>query len=251
MNKNDELFRAQEVYDPAWYRKGVYVEGAEHYRVVAKEDPEKSEKRSVVVPLQCGSIYAVTFPEKTDRLRAAVSDRDPDTMQPGETVLYKVGTRLEAVYFAEEPTDWKGFLYTPGSEGQYLVIYTSDKAEIPLKIERIPVLLGYDTDDDWFRVGPQKDLKGNPDSWGKWDWTAEEVLEHVYEPLRRAYPAYISGRRTPNIFPAGGSAMTRAENIRCGPTPSSRKATSRPCSSPAASTRPRWTAIWGWPASLN
>ncbi len=194
MSKNDELFRPVDVFDPAWYRKGIYVEGAEKFRLVVKEDPEKSECRSVVVPLEYGSIYIVNFPEKTDRLRAAVIDRNPDEMQPGETAAYRIGTRLEMVYFEGEPTAWNGFLFTTERFGQYLVIYTSDRAEIPLKIERIPVLLGRDTDDDWFHAGPQKDLKGNPDSWGKWDWTSEEVMEHIYEPMRKAHPDYISRR---------------------------------------------------------
>ena len=192
MNKNDELFRPRDVFDPAWYRRGVYVEGAEKYRLVVKEDPEKSERRSVVIPLEYGSIYVVNFPEKTARLRAAVIEKDPDAMAIGEAVPYEIGPRLETVYFDAEPDAWNGFLFTTEKEGQYLVIYTGDGAEVPIKVERIPVLLGYDTDDEWFRPGPQKDLKGSADSWGKWDWTAEEVLEHVYEPMRKAHPDYIS-----------------------------------------------------------
>ena len=192
MNPNDEQFLPREVFDPAWYRRGVYVEGAERFRLVVKEDPEQSVRRSVVAPMEYGSIYVVTFPEKTDRLRAAVTDRDPDAMRPGETASCEVGPRLEAVCFAREPDAWNGFLYTPEREGQFLVVYTSDRAEIPIRIAQIPVLLGHDTDDEWFRPGPQKDLKGGPDSWGSWDWTAEEVLAHVYEPMRMAHPDYIS-----------------------------------------------------------
>ncbi len=192
MDPNDELFRPQDVFDASLYRRGLFVEASEHFRLVVKEDPEKSAHRSVVVPLQFGSIYVVTFPQKTERLRAAVAERDPDGMKPGEAAVCTVEARLQNVYWEKEPEAWDGFLYTTERESQYLVIYTGDTEETPLKIERIPVLLGRDTDDDWYRPGPQKDLKGGPDSWGKWDWTAEEVLEHVYEPLRRAYPAYIS-----------------------------------------------------------
>ena len=194
MNPNDKLFQEQEIYTEDLYVKGLYVEGSGNYRIVVRKDPAESESRSVAVPLEYGSIYTVTFPQETDRLRAAVIGKDPREMQPGETAVYEVGPRLEAVYFEERPTALSGFLFTTEHPGQYLVIYTGEGKNAPLSIRRIPVLLGYDTEDDWYRPGPQKDLKGGPDSWGKWDWTADEVLEHVYEPLRKDFPDYISRR---------------------------------------------------------
>ena len=194
MSKNDKLFMPKKVYSEKMYMKGVYVEGSEKFRVVTREDAEKSEHRSVVVPLEYGSIYVVTFPNKTDRLRTAVIDTDPRKMKVGDTAVYTVGERFRAAYFEGEPGEFEGLLYTTERKGQFMVLYTSDKENIPVNIERIPVLLGHDTDDEWYKPGKQKDLKGNKNSWGKWDWTAEEVMEHVYEPLRKKNPDYITRR---------------------------------------------------------
>ena len=91
MSKNDKLFMPKKVYSEKMYMKGVYVEGSEKFRVVTREDAEKSEHRSVVVPLEYGSIYVVTFPNKTDRLRTAVIDKDPRKMEVGDTAVIEAG----------------------------------------------------------------------------------------------------------------------------------------------------------------
>lgn len=191
MSKNDRLFYPRKIKSEKLYVKGVYVEGAEHFRVVSKEDPEKSERRSIVLPLEYGSIYTVTFPNKTDRLRTAVVEQDPRKFAVGDSATYRIGEKLRAAYFEGEPTAWEGILFTTEKEGQFLVLYLSDREEIPVEIQRIPLLLGHDTDDDWYRPGKQPDLKGNADSFANWQWTSDEVMEHIYEPLREAYPEYI------------------------------------------------------------
>ena len=188
---NNDLFKPVNVYTDEMYVKGIYpacINDKDGF--VKKDDPEKSEKRSVLVPLEFGSVYVIKFPNKTDRLRAAAIDGDPRELPVGASVSYDID-RSKA-FFEGEPDKWDDFMYTPNGRTEFLVIYTSDKENIAIEVNKYPCLLGHDTDDEWFYGGKQKDIHGNADSWGKWDWTSDEFIEHVYEPLRKKYPDYIT-----------------------------------------------------------
>ena len=192
MSKNDEIFRERDIFSDSMYVKGVYPAVVTEKTGFVYKDKEDCEARSVVVPMKFGSVYVVRFPNKTDRLRAAVVSGDPAALPVGGSIAYDV--EKSKAFFEGEPDKWNDFMYTPLKPDEYLVIYTSDKENIPVYVGENPVLIGYDTDDEWFKAGPQKDLHGTPDSWGNWAWTSDEVLEHVYEPLRRANPDYITRR---------------------------------------------------------
>ena len=189
--KNDALFAERDVYRESLYCKGIYPAAMnETDGFVKREDPEKSEKFSVVLPLRAYSVYVVRFPEKPQMLRAAVVKGDPSLLPVGGAVSYARNDKLP--YYAQEVPEQRDFMYICNGENEYMVIYTGGDEKVPVYIGESPVLLGADTDDDWYKAPLAGDLNGGEGSWGKWDWTSDEVIANLYEPLRQQYPAYIS-----------------------------------------------------------
>ena len=188
--KNNALFAERNVYCEELYCKGIYPAARnDTHGFVIKENPEDSGKYAIVLPLRAYSIYVVRFPEKTGMLRAAVVNSDPRALPVGGSIAYTINGKLP--YFEGEPTECADFMHICNRENEYLVLYTGDKVK-PVYIGENPVLLGVDTDDDWYKAPMAGDLNGNADSWGKWDWTSDEVFANIYEPLRAKYPEYIS-----------------------------------------------------------
>ena len=56
--------------------------------------------------------------------------------------------------------------------------------------------------------GKQPDILGGPDSFGNIEWTYPEIIEFIYEPLRKKYPDYIT--RTSIGFDGSGKYETWA-----------------------------------------
>ena len=188
---NDALFAEHDVYQESLYCKGIYPAAMnEQDCFVKRDDPETSEKLSVVLPLRPYSVYVVRFPEKTHMLRAAVVKGDPRRLPVGGALCYARNEKLP--YFEKKAAEPNDFMYVCNGEDEHLVIYTGNEEKTPVYIGESPVLLGVDTDDEWYKAPMAGDLNGGEGSWGKWDWTSDEVFANLYEPLRAAYPDYIS-----------------------------------------------------------
>ena len=190
---NSHLFTAKEVYGNTLYCRGIYPAARSEKDIfVKRDDPETSDKYAIVLPLRFCSVYEIRFPERTAMLRAAVVQGDPRRLPVGGSLS---GIRNDKLpYFGGEATAWDAFMHICNREDEYLVLYTGGEEKTPVSIREFPVLLGHDTDDDWYTAPMAGDLNGNADSWGKWDWTSDEVFANIYEPLREAYPAYITRR---------------------------------------------------------
>ncbi len=190
MNTND-LFAEKSIFSDALYCRGIYPAAlGKTDGFVKREDPEKSELYSIVLPLRRSHIYVIRFPEKTARLRAAVVQGDPRLLPIGGAVSYARNDKLP--YYTDEPQEHADFMHVSNREDEYLVLFTGGEEKTPVCINESPILLGYDTEDDWYVPPMAGDLNGGENSWGKWDWTSDEVFAHLYEPLRAAYPDYIS-----------------------------------------------------------
>ena len=193
MTKNDAAFREENVFQKSMVTRGIAVEPEGEKNSIIRRERADSESFSVVAELDFGAIYVARFAKTPAKLCGAVASVDPRTMAAGETV--SVPSHRYVPCFAGAPEAGEcDFICIPTAPGQFLVVDFGAGEESEFTLLRYPVLIGRDTDDEWFRCGPQKDLKGGADSWGNWEWTADEVLEHIYEPLRRAHPDYIARR---------------------------------------------------------
>jgi len=190
MKNNNNLFEEKNIFTPELYVKGIYIAAQTETDVfVKRENAEQCAKASAIIPLRRGSIYVIRFDSKPDALRVGVCTSDPRALKDGEGMsgVKKPNTP----YYEGETPDYCDFMYVPQTEGEYLVVYTGENMP-EFFIGDNPILIGRDTDDLWWYAPRQKDLFGNADSWGNWAWTSDEVLEHIYEPMRAKHPDYIT-----------------------------------------------------------
>ena len=168
MKNSDHLFEEIEITEKA-YVAPLSVAGKE--RVEKKEDAS-----SLVLPMEFGKLYTVKA-ERAVSMRAALcTDLKTLACEPSEQIPF------------DEARD---FICTPLKAGLSLVIETEDPSA--LHILARPILLGHDTEDEWFYPDVGLHLEKNKDGcFGDVDWTAEELLSHIYEPLREKHPDYIS-----------------------------------------------------------
>ncbi|MBR5903075.1 MAG: hypothetical protein IKZ15_02475 [Clostridia bacterium] len=189
MKNYDYLFEEKAIFAQAEFVKGILPVARTDKDVFVKNEGEECEKGSFVLYLENRSVYEVRFANKPAALRCARCDFDPRELKVGQGVSTEIHEHLP--YFeGEVDVENADFICTPNKNGQYLIIYTGSDEEF--FIGESPVSLGYDTDDCWFYTPVVGDLNGGEGSWGNWDWSLDELLEAVYEPMRAKYPEYIT-----------------------------------------------------------
>ena len=190
MKNNDSLFKEKNIFTPDFYAEGIYVAAISGDDVfVKRESAEECKKSSAIIPLRRGSIYVIRFASKPQALRVAVCKSNPIDLEEGSAMSgFKTAN---TPYFEGEAAEYCDFMYVPNTAGEYLVVDTGE-SKTEFFVGENPILIGCDTDDDWWYAPQQKDLLGNADSWGNWQWTSDEVLEHIYEPMRKSNPDYVS-----------------------------------------------------------
>ena len=190
MKNYDHLFEERPIFDQAVYVKGIYPAAATDKDVFVKNEGAESDKGSFVLPMPGRrSLYVTRFENKPAFLRTALCDFDPRELKEGESVGTNKNEHLP--YFDAAPEgDNVDFLCAPTEENQYLVIYTG--AEDSFFIGENPVYIGKDTDDCWFYPELTGHLNGGEGSFGNWQWSADELYENLYEPMRAKYPEYIT-----------------------------------------------------------
>jgi len=189
MNNFDHLFAEKPVFEQAQYVKGIVPVAKGEKDVLLKNEGAESERGSFVLPVHPRSLFVVKFENKPAALRCALCDIDPRTLKEGEGIGCKWQDHLQ--YFEGEPEgDNADFLCAPTKQGQYLVIYTG--GDDGFFIGENPVYIGKDTDDCWLTPELTGHLNGGEGSFGNWQWSADQLYENLYEPLRAKYPEYIS-----------------------------------------------------------
>ena len=166
MKTDDNLFRECDVTDRAVY-DSIYLKSE-------SEAERKEGAKALVMPLSFGSVYVVRV-SGGESLRALLVS-DLNTLAVEECSTLPFGSCID-------------FVCTPLKEGEYLII-DSDAEKI--RIFEYPVLLFRDTDEEWFYHSESGDLNGGEGSWGNFMWSASELLDNVYEPMRAKHPDYIS-----------------------------------------------------------
>jgi len=188
---NNQLFTEHNVYRDDLYCRGIYPAARSAKDVfVKRDDPAVSDLYSIVLPMRFGSVYVIRFPEKTARLRAAVVQEDPRSLPVGGCTADARNDKFP--YFEGKADAHEDFMHICNRENEYLVLFTGGEEKTPVYIGESHVLLWHDTDDDWYHPPMAGDLMGQEGSWGNWAWTSDEVFENIYEPLRAAYPEYIT-----------------------------------------------------------
>ena len=190
MPQTDALFQKKDVFKKTMLTRGIAVCPVDEKTCAVKKTG--GENVCLVTELDFGATYVARFKTTPKRFCGTLAAQDPRQLSCGKALAVPVHSRIRCLDAAPERGECD-FICTPTAPGQYLTVDFG--AEAPeMQLLRYPILLGHDTDDEWYRCGAQRDLKGNADSWGNWAWTSDEVLANVYEPLRRAHPDYITRR---------------------------------------------------------
>ena len=136
-----------------------------------------------VLPGEFGKCYEVKFTPEAKVITAMSVARDPRLLAEGET--------LEGVKVDCEFDTMSSFMYVCRSEGEFLVICVSEQAA-PVSIGRRTILQDTDTAGDWFVPDPVGSLTDPDGTFGSYQWTAQQVIDNLYEPYRARYPGYIT-----------------------------------------------------------
>lgn len=136
-----------------------------------------------VLPGQYGKCYEVKFPKEAKVIAAIQVPKDPRQLAENETIE---GVKMDCDFATQDR-----FMYVCRSAGEFLVICVSEKAA-PVAILERTILQDTDTVGDWFVPAPVGSLTDPDGTYGNYQWTAQQVMENLYEPYRAKYPEYIT-----------------------------------------------------------
>jgi hypothetical protein len=168
MKNNDNLFVEQEVTGEGSFLS-LYPESAEKLTRI-------DGVHSFVLPMQFGNVYVIRFDGTPSDVRALLcEDMENLTLSP-----------CASLPFGEV----RDFCCTPLKDKMNLVVYTEGECAIRAFVD--PVIIGRDTDDDWFYPENVGDAMGGENSFADLHWTADQIIDNIYEPLRARFPEYIT-----------------------------------------------------------
>ena len=130
-----------------------------------------------------GKCYEVKFAPEAGVVTAMFVQGDPRAMDENETLT---GTKVNCDFDSQDR-----FMYVCRSTPEYLVICVSGKGA-PVYIGERIILQETDTAGDWYIPGPMGSLTDPDGTFANYRWTAQEVIDNLYEPYRAKYPGYIS-----------------------------------------------------------
>lgn len=188
-NTSDLLFEKRDVSDRVEFLKNAIPSALSETRVLV-EFCEK-EVGSFLIPLKHGNAYEIVFSSPVSYLKTALLDETPERMNAGDCI---VGQSKKGLPWREEEVSAEdsSFLCIPETHDQVLIVCLPQNNPLPFSVYEYPILLGNDTDDEWFFCPEAGDVLGEENSWGDYRFTSDELLQSVYEPLRTTYPNYIS-----------------------------------------------------------
>lgn len=149
---------------------------------------EKTDQADTGVYLfnaEYGKCYVMKIPAGTKRAFVGITDEDPRQTAVGEK-LYLFDIQCDK----ENLTEQTEFMYVCRMQSATLLLYTDSKD--PIYIDERTILQDTDIDDQWYVPEPVGDIMGEEGSWGNQKWTSDEVINHLYEPVRQRHPDYIT-----------------------------------------------------------
>ena len=176
----DGPFLPKDIFSETMYCPGlVPVEAEETISVKAVS----GTGGAYVLAGEFGKCYEVIFTPESKVITALHISQDPRLLTEGETVE---GVKAKCDFATQDR-----FMYVCRSQTEYLIICVSDKAA-PVSIGERTMIQDTDTEGDWFVPAAAGSLTDSDGAYGNYQWTAQQVIENLYEPCRAKYPDYIS-----------------------------------------------------------
>ena len=130
-----------------------------------------------------GKCYEVKFTPEAGVMAAMFVSQDPRLWAEGETVE---GTKVDCDFDTQD-----SFMYVCRNTPEYLVIRISGKPA-PISIFERTILQKEDTTGPWFIPQPAGSITAPDGTFGNYQWTAQQVVDNLYEPFRAKYPDRIT-----------------------------------------------------------
>ena len=182
-SSEDAPFLPKDIYSEELVVPGIVMNEPE----VILNVTGQQDQSIIVVKGEFGKCYEVKVPAGVPVVRAAEIPADPRELAVGEQGNYSTVEFLKDV---EAPTEETAFMYVCRDKGQYLVIYTGSSD--PVSIYQRSILEEEDTEGPWYYAEPVGHAYSETTGFANFMWTAEQVLDNLYEPYREKYPEYIS-----------------------------------------------------------
>lgn len=184
---NQNPFDRKDIYSDSLYKVGITPNSVPD-TVIEVWSPEKTDKCSIVLPVEYGKAYEFRFPEGLKKLIVAKIDENPTVSDYGQRIAAE---SIRWVSSRPQSEDLAPLMYVPSGDNEFIVIYTGTDENPPIGIYEHTIIAADDTEDDWYIPSGVGDFLGNSESFADYSWGSEEVFRNLYEPLRKKYPEYI------------------------------------------------------------
>ena len=182
----DAAFLPKDIFHSGMYVSGIAPAAPMEEGQVCLEVTGAENTGVFTFPGVFGTCYEVKIPSGPARVIAGRMSGDIRELETGKIVCFSGETIL---YHSEAVSGEASFMYTCRHEGESLVVFTGS-AE-PIYIGERTILADADTAGPWFSPAPVGSLTEDC-TWGNYRWTSEEVIDHLYEPVRRRHSGYIT-----------------------------------------------------------
>jgi len=179
----DADFLPKDIFSQALFVPGLILSQTEgsYFEVT-----DNTDSGAFVLQGEYGKCYEVKIPAGVSSVCAARLKTDPRKALVGEQLGFSTET---TVFTATEGAEAAAFMYTCRQQQEYLVIFTGSAD--PVYIGERSILAAVDVQDQWYLPDTVGSIYKDG-SYGYVGWTSDEVLENLYEPVRKKYPEYIS-----------------------------------------------------------
>lgn len=179
----DAPFLPKDIFSEELYVPGITLSevGAYNLNIMNQTDVG-----AFVLEGEYGKCYEVKIPAGVAHAKATCVTTDPRTLPAGDQLFYGATNSLSDL---ENPEKEICFMYNCRSEGEYLVVYTGTAD--PIYIGERTIIGPADTQGPWYIPEPVGSISKDK-TLGDISWSAEEILDNLYEPVRTCYPDYIT-----------------------------------------------------------
>lgn len=180
----DAPFLPKDIFSNDLYYPGMTLGQSDEYNL---DVTEQTDVGAFVLAGEYGKCYEIKVPAGTPTVKAAKIPKDPRT--------FSVGTQLpcDSSWFIKtvptEETNTINVMYVCRELNEYLVLYTGTSD--PVYIGERTIIQDTDTESCWYIPEPVGDVAIDK-TLGDVNWTSEEVIDNLYEPVRARHPNYIA-----------------------------------------------------------
>lgn len=178
----DAPFLAKDIFTEQLYVAGIQMDGKESCIAIT----DRTDVGAFVLKGEFGKCYEVKIPAGVSHAFAVSSATDPRTAAVGDSWYF---TEDSTLMNTTETTKETAFMYTCRRQEEYLVISTGSAD--PIYIGQRSILEAQDTQDAWYIPDAVGGIGREP-TLGDILWTSDEILNHLYEPVRQRHSDYIT-----------------------------------------------------------